>query len=180
MEIIEYIKSTISLIGNRKTGYYYNSFYDFLDKEGQYFLSEKLTSQEEKSVNELVERFTFHYGFPKFRQCFYNSQLLLILDRSNQFVYCEGYAISKILGFPVLHGFLTINNKVVDITWKDSEGNFCIGDKSESYFGVKFNSEDIKQAICDTGMAQSHLENWWNKNGIFKKKFNQKNRYYGV
>jgi hypothetical protein len=82
------------------------------------------------------------------------------------------------VGLPMAHGFLTINEKVVDLTWRNEEGEFFVGETAVEYFGVRFDTQDILQAMLDTEMAQSHIECYWNKGLLFRQKFNDDKQYY--
>jgi hypothetical protein len=58
------------------------------------------------------------------KQCYRNSQLLLIASQcvpySECFYYAEGFASYPGLGLPIEHAILTLNGKAVDVTWRDS------------------------------------------------------------
>jgi len=98
------IKSTM-VTDNRPP---YLGMEDYLLKHGQEFTSQPMTPEEIQKVvkaNEIRES--------QVRQCFYNCQFLAQCCRD--FVYCEGVAVSVI---PTHHAWLTLNGKVVDLTWK--------------------------------------------------------------
>jgi hypothetical protein len=157
---------------------FYNGIYDFLIKEGILFKSVALTKSEQKAVDKLFSRFIKMNGVPKHKECYYNAQIALYYDSENIFRYSEGFAIDNKIGIPLSHGFLTINGKVVDLTWRDEDGKFYIGDTAGEYFGVRFDSKDIRAAIKDTEMAHSHIECYWNNGLLFKNKFNDSQPYY--
>ena len=113
-----YIKSCNELFKGNKANesLYYHGIYDFLLREGRQFKSEKLNISEKNAVMKLFKDFKRSHGVPKYKQCFYNAQIALFNDPNRLFHYSEGYAIDPKIGIPLHHGFLTINNKVVDIT----------------------------------------------------------------
>jgi hypothetical protein len=178
-QVKQYISSINSLYkGNaRSKDLFYNGQYDFLLREGRLFKSEKLTKEEQSAVDSLFKRFIDSHGTPEYKQCFYNAQIALHFDCDNVFRYSEGYAMSSV-GLPMAHGFLTINEKVVDLTWRNEEGEFFVGETAVEYFGVRFDTQDILQAMLDTEMAQSHIECYWNKGLLFRQKFNDDKQYY--
>jgi hypothetical protein len=177
----EYIKSVASVFNpSKKNGFYYAGMYDLLNREGVCFDSKRLTKKENEAVNDLFETFKLMNGTPQYKQCFYNAQMAICYDRSGLFSYSEGYAIDPEINIPIHHGFLTINNKVVDFTWRDKKGNFYIGENSGDYFGIKFSKNDILEAMLDTKMARSHLEGFWNKGLLFSKKFTNGKSYYAT
>lgn len=155
----------------------YNGVFDFLIREGRVFKSEKLNQTEKQATEKLIEAFISCNGHPMYKKCFYNAQMALFHDKENIFRYSEGYAMSSV-GLPLLHAFLTINDKVVDFTWKHSNGDYCVGDKAGEYFGVKFNTVDVRNVIHHTKTAQSHLDCYWNKGLLFRQKFNDSIPYY--
>lgn len=178
-QVKEHIKQMYDLITWDKNdkSTYYNGIFDFLIREGRLFKSEALTEDEKTAVNKLMERIISTSGTPKHKQCYYNAQTALFCDYDKLFRYSEGYAMSDV-GLALPHGFLTINEKVVDLTWRDKDGNFYVGETTNEYFGVRFDSEDILRAMLDTEMAQSHIECYWNNGLLFKQKFNDSEPYY--
>tara|TARA_R110001606_G_scaffold281831_1_gene430459 strand:- start:1118 stop:1672 length:555 start_codon:yes stop_codon:yes gene_type:complete len=180
-EVKKYLKTLDRLTSSKKTSshkndWYYNGIWDFLLREGDVYDSQELTKEESEKVSELIDRFTFLFGEPKPKQCYYNSQMAATMN--DEFTYVEGYALCS-LGLPLPHAFLVINNKVVDLTWRNDNTNDIIkGKHSLEYLGVPFHIKDIRQACIDTSMAQSHLECYWNKGALFKKKFIKGEPYY--
>lgn len=167
----EYIEGVSKLMGGNRREWFYNSVFDFLLKEGIEFKSEALTEAEKTAVHNMLTDFTQMHGKPQYKQCFYNAQMARLEDGMNIFEYAEGYAVDEKIGVPLHHGFLTINNKVVDITWRDDDGNFYIGEKAGGYFGVQINKEDLRSIMIETGMVCPHLEAYQNGGEIFKQKF---------
>ena len=79
---------------------------------------------------------------PKIKQCYYNSQMLAL--QNPRILYYEGFANSKVLSLPLEHAFNVIDNKVVDVTWKDGK----------HYFGIYIPTDFIRKNIFKTGEAQ--------------------------
>ena len=161
---------------DRKPKWYYDGVIDFLLREGSAYKSQELTKEESDKVLKLVSSFTAAYGEPKPKQCYYNSQMAAMSN--DDFTYVEGYALCD-LGLPLPHAFLIINDKVVDLTWRNAITNDVIrGNHELEYFGVPFHTEDLRKACFDTLMAQSHLECYWNEGALFKSKFIKGEPYY--
>ena len=150
----------------------YSSIEDYVVKNGTLFTSAPLTSTELEIVYHAA-------GTGKFpiRQCFANSQKLLLNDYSDKLVYVEGYASAII---PVHHAWIAINNKVVDLTMRVYE---VINGKIErkinlhnhrrfkdrvvgilpagrEYLGVPFGKEAVIDSMRKTKMYQSLIDNW--------------------
>lgn len=160
----------------RNKEWYYNGIYDFILREGKQYKSQKLTEDEKEKVMGLIDSFTYLFGEPKSKQCYYNSQMAAMTDSS--FHYVEGYALAS-MGLPLAHAFLVINDKVVDLTWKHKDTNELIaGEHSLEYWGIPIHIDDIKKACFDTSMSQSHLEGWWNKGALYREKFKHGEPYY--
>ena len=147
--IKNYCNSMIEMRSNTnmktRTDFYYSSIEDFLKKEGTFAKSQQLTKSELEYVCKAIRDLPFT---PQVKQCFYNSQMLVLNDRENKLVYNEGLGNCGIL--PMLHGWVTINNKVIDVTWKTNgwdkkfkKDNYVLGKlpKDYSYCGVKIDKE---------------------------------------
>ena len=84
------------------------------------------------------------------KQCYPNGQELVRRDKTGTLVYHEGYAMSA-MGIAIAHGWVTINNKVVDVTW--GPGNF-----GTEYFGVpitRFRSHDRLVSQIEMAIVES-------------------------
>ena len=62
---------------------------------------------------------------PVAKQCYHNSWMAMIhlelAAEQQELLYCEGWAISGALDFPIQHGWLQVDSNVVDISpgWRD-------------------------------------------------------------
>jgi hypothetical protein len=178
--VVSYLKSLDSLAkGNNKESlreFEYHGVFDFLLKEGRIFKSEPLDEQEKIIVEQMLYNLRMEIGEPQYKECFKNCQSVVLNRLGDNFKYCEGYALSSV-GIAIHHAFLTINDKVVDITWRNDEGEFLIGEKCSHYFGVSFNAKDVRKGVLKTEYYIPHLEGYWNNNALFKTKFNPENSY---
>lgn len=105
----------------------YVCFEDYVVDRGQAFTLDPLTSDEQAIVARAYRRTHFR---PIPRGCFGNAQRLVLNDATMSLCYAEGYAASvNVVGFPVHHGWATINGKVIDPTWDE---------RGTDYFGVHF------------------------------------------
>jgi len=147
------------------TGYNYHGTEDYLLDRGRAFKSAPLTDEERtvlfKAIDSLRRRF-------QLGACFYNAQTVLAFDDARALVYCEGYACGP-AGMPVLHAWLTINDKVVDLTWRTEKPNHrgrlrdrILGEVPEGwvYFGVQIPRDTVVIRLIETGMSASFLEDW--------------------
>lgn len=102
-----------------------------------------------KEALRIAEQLGFH---PKRKKaCYYNAQMLAMLDEKRIFHYYEGYALPKGL-IPLEHAWIAMETKttfcvVVDLTWKDAE----------AYYGVEIPLGFVRKNIFDTKEAQQLL-----------------------
>jgi hypothetical protein len=83
---------------------------------GRSYCSQTLTTGEHRAVANAISRF-HKAGFAfEFKQCFFNAQMLARFGRGGGLVYVEGYRLDEHLPRPILHGRVTINDKVIDPT----------------------------------------------------------------
>ena len=149
---------------NIPKGFHYYGPEDYVLDHGGHFASAPLTEDEMATVLAAAKacRMRFQVG-----QCFFNAQHLALYDTTGTLRYVEGLAMG-LSGFPVLHGWVTINNKVVDLTWrviKPAKGKGVYRDRivgiipdGYAYHGVKFESEWIRARWDQYGMAYSFLD----------------------
>jgi hypothetical protein len=120
------------------------------------------------------------------QQCFRNSQRLALLSglggepgEPDRLVYVEGYATSeRIQGFPVMHGWLEINGKVVDLTWRcEPAGRGRLADRAmglypqqREYVGVGFSPQQVKNFALETGLYGSLLSMPWSGNPFMEER----------
>ena len=173
--ILNYMKSMLEMRNNSnlrtRPGYYYSSIEDFLKKEGTFYKSQKLTKSELEYVSKAIRDL---YFTPKVKQCFFNSQMLVLSDRENKLVYSEGLGFCGLI--PMLHGWVTINGKVIDLTWKTNgnKGEYVIGKlpKDYAYCGVKIDKGKMGKKLYKAGKSISFIDNWEEGFPLLKNKFN--------
>lgn len=153
---------------HRPKGFKYSSMEEYVLRNGRFFDSAPLTAEERERVFDAIDR----YGrrFP-IKQCYYNSQMLLLFGGEPGFRYVEGYVSSV---FPILHGWLTLNDKVIDLTMRvrDPQGRSIkracrLGDRvlgkipsERAYIGVEYLTEDVKRHMVGTGAGGSLIDDW--------------------
>jgi hypothetical protein len=142
------------------TGEVPGSFERFVLTHGRAYRSSKLTPKEQAIVDAAVARYRTGRAFEK-RRCFENSQHLMMCDESMKLVYVEGYAWTHTLR-PVLHGWLAINGKVIDVTLPPTtrkEAKLCeplqiIGEFDDrTYLGVPFLHAYVMERIVVAGLG---------------------------
>jgi len=160
-------------------GWHYSSMEDLLLQEGKSYALGPFDEANRVTIYELYNHLCDYHGTPKPKQCYYNSQtaLMTLHPSQDRLRYVEGYALSPNIGIPIPHGFLTFDQKVVDFTWyRDSFG--IVSERNVEYYGIEIHRADIAEALIDTEMAQSHLDNWWADWHLYKNKFTNNERYY--
>lgn len=154
-------------------GFAYWCMEDYVLQKGQEFASQPLTDDE----LDWLFRVIGHQRFA-IKQCYYNSQMLLMSARfheePHELRYVEGYATGVI---PVMHGWLTLNGKVVDLTMrlrKDFKRqsaihqrrlqNRVLGEFPEDrcYYGVTFDTAHVAREMITTGLARTLIDDWEN------------------
>lgn len=113
---------------------------------GRAYPPQPLTTEERAVVEEAA---AFHGDDFHLRECFYNAQMLVRYDTTNQLKYVEGYGTKVI---PCLHGWATINGKVVDLTWRHDGEEKTLFEKriwgdnfSWEYWGVEIPKTYVKE-----------------------------------
>jgi hypothetical protein len=146
-------------------GFHYLHGQDYVLDRGTPFRSGPLTEDEHKVVLRAVDACPlkrFRYG-----SCFHNAQMLAAFDPFQALVYYEGYAIGDTNDTPVLHGWVSINHKVVDLTWavptvsrRGRLRNKVLGTipKGWSYYGAPFPTAALIARICRIEATGSFLE----------------------
>lgn len=144
MTVLDYLRQMVDMkskmdFGNPPPPYL--GMEDYLLKHGQEFTSQPLTDKEleivafASSLHECWER-----------ECFYNAQFLAQCCR--RFTYCEGVAVSVI---PTHHAWLSINGKVVDLTWRVEEkaDRSLLPDRNLGTFNPPYAYFGIEIPNCD-------------------------------
>lgn len=150
--------------------YEYISFEDYVLRNGRVMeKNEPLTPEEEAVVQASIDRAKqVGHDVTEMKQCFSNAQLLVICDHSDELIYNEGFAVGK--SIVVHHGWVTINGKVVDSTWKTKEPasrsllpEHPVGELPDGwvYFGFAVENEDyINHRIEHREIVGSLLDDW--------------------
>jgi len=156
-------------------GWHYMGTDDFILDRGVNFESNSLTPEELDILLAAVDNCSV--GRFMQQQCFYNSQMLVLGDYSDQLKYTEGYGCSGQSILPMHHGWVTLNDKVIDLTWRTEKPNHkgrltnrIFGEFSEpwSYRGVHFTQKLIYQRMANTKMIGTLIDNWEQKWPLFK------------
>ena len=147
----------------RNPGYQYSCFHDYVLHNGRLLPSQPLTEQERNIVFEAIDRRGGR--FPRSR-CFSNSQRVIFDDRSGLCRYAEGYFLGK--SFPFLHAWVTINNKVVDLTlrlWPRARARLSdrvFGEYPEpvyAYYGIQFETDLVRKYMIRQSKFMSLIDN---------------------
>jgi len=86
------------------------------------------------------------------KQCYYNSQLLL-LDNRSRLRYYEGWCLSNIV--PIEHAWCMLDGRVLDVTLElaDKQLNHDRADATE-YYGLEIPLEFVRSNMLDTETAE--------------------------
>lgn len=150
------------------------ALYDYLLKFGTPYVSQKLTFAERRVVLRAARQAAISF---QWRECFYNAQLLVLADSTGQLTYAEGIGTKTI---PCLHGWATINGKVVDLTWRQgtyteadehdvSLGNRVWGEFPWEYWGVEIPREYVRRVQQKDKVAKSLLDDAENDWALLRK-----------
>lgn len=147
--LIETVRFKQTLGLSLPPGFHYLGGEDFVLDRGSPYISKALTAAEVRIVLAAIRNCPtkrFQLG-----HCYHNAQMLAVYDPSEELAYCEGWAIS-ICGLPVLHAWLELNGKVVDMTWQTTSANhkgrwgtrvFGVIPEGWAYYGVSFDTESL-------------------------------------
>ena len=106
-------------------------FYNFFISNGSSYDSGTVSGDNKLIMNKYFIR-------ARSKSCFCNAQQLTIYSEG-EYEYCEGYAISKVLGIPMEHAWNVKKGKIIDLTWDDGM----------EYFGVKVPYKWIKNKFYE-------------------------------
>jgi hypothetical protein len=166
--------------GIAPSGYEYCCVEDYVLRNGAPSRSEPLTPDEEEIVREALERcreggFEVH----ELKQCFANAQSLVMFGGRSELVYCEGYASGDAC-FPIHHGWVAVNGKVVDPTWtletpadRGLLPGHPVGELPEhwAYWGAEFPDVDYLRArMLSREMIGTLLDDWESGHEILRGK----------
>jgi hypothetical protein len=146
-------------------GWSYACMEEYVVEAGTNHASEPLTADELEIVLAAVDATRKRF---QIKQCFSNGQLLALFDPSGELVYTEGYAVGR--SIPMLHGWVTINGKVIDLTWrtktKRSKGRlrdriFGVLPDGWQYHGVGFQNDFLRERVLRReGEVWSVIDDW--------------------
>jgi hypothetical protein len=150
---------------------------DFVLDQGTTFASEPLT---EDDLGVLLNAIACcPVGRFQMKNCYYNSQMVVLTDHTGQLEYTEGYAIGR--SIPCPHGWITINGKVIDLTWRTERPNhkgrlrdriFGVLPEHWTYIGVPFDTKYVRTRLTKHGEAASLIDDWKEDYPCFKRERN--------
>lgn len=140
-------------------GYAYPSIEAYVLANGKEYASAKFTKDELAYAKGLLKK-----GRWPIKQCFSNSQQILLKHAGSpssemRLSYIEGYAYSGII--PFLHGWLSLNGKVLDVTLREQpSGKRILGTfaPNYAYYGVEVPASLIQERIIKTQFWGSLLD----------------------
>lgn len=154
-------------------GFNYLGAEDFVLDRGTPHAASKLTRKEREILLHAVD----HCPMRQFQEghCYYNAQMLAMVDPTHTLLYCEGLALG-IMPFPTLHGWVLLNGKVVDLTWRKATrargrfGDRVLGEIPEgwAYYGVTFDTDTVRVRMLRIGATGSFLEDIANGFPLFQ------------
>ena len=107
---------------HRKQEWLYSNAFDYVARRGHEYVSQPLTD-DEWDLDQGVATTVYSRGRFPIQQCFYNSQRLIDADYTGTLQYVEGYTTSEACRHPLLHAWVTIEGKVVDVTMRLQTAN---------------------------------------------------------
>jgi len=129
---------------------------------------EDFTAKEKAQIKELF------YGLDcEMKQCYYTNQLALTRHayRDHGFQYTEGFVAAAII--PVMHAYLTLNGKVVDVTLRNHDDynedmmtRVVENRKRYAYLGVAFKNSVVVKKLIDIGESFSVIDNWKDRHPV--------------
>lgn len=171
--------------GGPPAGRSHHTLMGWIADHGQPFESQPLTDDEMAWLFDVLDTEGRRHPI---KECYSNSQRVLLHqtawdlwgDRGHDLIYAEGYAQSVI---PVLHGWLLLNGKVVDLTMRlrkpfrrtSAVGRRRLRDRvlgefpePRAYFGVRFETESVLKFMRRTGTLGSLIDDWQSGFPIFE------------
>jgi hypothetical protein len=170
--MIDYLKHLAAFSQMRKpSGFNYGGTEDYiLDRGVDQTLSEPLTDEELDTLYFVLNS----SGRFMQKQCFYNAQMVVLYHP--EFRYVEGYAQGRAI-IPVHHAWLTLNGKLIDLTWRTDKSNhkgrlrdriFGAIPEGWQYRGIPFDAEQIRKRIGESGEARAVIGDWQRGHPLFK------------
>lgn len=127
---------------------------DLVLKAGRPYRSMILTRREREVVSDTITKFHKMRFLFEFNHCYYNAQWLMRLGHDLGLNYVEGYCMDAATAtkWPHLHGWVTINDKVIDPTVASlemvkngqKEPDLILGSfPTRAYWGLPFNRKYV-------------------------------------
>lgn len=146
-----------------KNGLWYVGVEDYILTEGNAYLSAALDEVESKILSNAARGFK-----GQVKKCYQNAQKLVLRDKSNTLTYVEGYAMMPLCPFPLEHGWVELNGKVIDPTWpletchSGALSGHPVGILPEgwAYYGVRFSRGSVVERHKRYGEHWSHIFDW--------------------
>ena len=136
----DYVRRLRAFRSHRPEGYGYASIEDYLFVHGAESVVAPLSPEEVDIVRRAHHRLRF-----QMQGCYRNAQELVLRDASNTLQYVEGYGLGRAC-IPLMHGWATVNGKVVDPTWLPVQNKQVVSPPSDwHYFGATFSREEIRE-----------------------------------
>jgi len=143
----------------------YSCAEDYVATHGVAYEQERLTADERAYIREVIRRAGGLRRCP-IKQCYGNSQLLLMRDYEHRLTYVEGFALSVI---PILHGWLDLNGKVIDVTLRQDRkaggrlSNRVLGTwrDNREYHGVHFSRKYVLGKILGRNFLGTLIDDYW-------------------
>jgi len=140
-----------------------DSFEGYVLREGRPYESAELSADEMDYLMRISRRMQF-----PIKQCYYNSQMLMTMrDNDRRLTYVEGYCAHAAI--PVLHGWLELGGKVVDLTMRTKVPakrkrfrDRVLGSWSDGrqYWGVRFEREYVVDRMIARRAAGSLIDDF--------------------
>lgn len=130
---------------------FYNNVYDFIEREGCFFDSKVIITEETKFL--LKRMRSVNQEFLK-SQCYLNSFRMLLSDSNYRIGYVEGVICTRENPIPRLHAWNEIKGKVVDTTLQR------FGEFSDdiAYYGVRMSTSIVRQIIIRNNFNGSIID----------------------
>ena len=170
--------------------YTYTCVEDYVLDRGKIPTSSALSDEQYAYLMKVVAlsiRDTFPY-----RQCFFNSQILILADVDNRLEYIEGYCLGS-SRIPVHHGWLELDGKVVDVTYSTTDRTLeeeapedlrdrILGVIPEGwiYYGVQFDRSEVKSFIFEYKYSDHLIGNYRQMEKTFNKPRLKKDYRYEI